>query len=252
MSKGLRRIAAAVMVAICCRRRDPVERSSRTRTRTTASNCARMLAEFEAAINAQNIDRMLAQMDDNVTVIWLNAEVSRGKDEVKAYYGRMVGHDKAILNKYLTKATIGAPAKFYGDVAIADGSAAGRVLSDRARRLQARLALVDHRGQERRRMEDRLAAPVVERVQQSTARRAQGRHRQGRRGRLRRGPRADVGDLVGTAPPRARYFPLKSPAYDHAKPAGFRYLRSAAFALAAVTASMPASIFAAKSHVRPR
>jgi ketosteroid isomerase-like protein len=83
-----------------------------------------MLAEFEAAINAQSIDRMIAEMDDDVTVIWLNAEVSRGKDEVRAYYGRMVGHEKAILNKYLTKATIGAPARFYGDVAVADGSTA--------------------------------------------------------------------------------------------------------------------------------
>jgi ketosteroid isomerase-like protein len=81
-----------------------------------------MLTEFEAAINAQSIDRMIAEMDDDVTVIWLNAEVSRGKDEVRAYYGRMVGHEKAILNKYLTKATIGAPARFYGDVAVADGS----------------------------------------------------------------------------------------------------------------------------------
>ena len=83
-----------------------------------------MLAEFEAAINAQSIERMVAHMTDDVTVIWLNAEVSRGKDEVRAYYGRMVGHDKAILSKYLTKATIGAPAKFFGDIAIADGSAA--------------------------------------------------------------------------------------------------------------------------------
>ena len=83
-----------------------------------------MLAEFEAAINAQSIDRMVAEMDDDVTVIWLNAEVSRGKDDVRAYYGRMVGHEKAILNKYLTKATVGAPAKFYGDVAIAEGSTA--------------------------------------------------------------------------------------------------------------------------------
>ena len=83
-----------------------------------------MLAEFEAAINAQSIERMVAEMDDNVTVIWLNAEVSRGKDQVRAYYGRMVGHEKAILNKYLTKAAIGAPAKFYGDVAVADGSTA--------------------------------------------------------------------------------------------------------------------------------
>jgi hypothetical protein len=38
-----------------------------------------MLAEFEAAINAQSIDRMVAEMADDVTVIWLNAEVSRGK-----------------------------------------------------------------------------------------------------------------------------------------------------------------------------
>ena len=83
-----------------------------------------VFAEVEGSINDQNIDRMLAQMDDNVTVIWLNAEVSRGKDEVKAYYRRMVGGENAILKKYLTKAKVGAPAKFYGDIAVADGSAA--------------------------------------------------------------------------------------------------------------------------------
>jgi ketosteroid isomerase-like protein len=83
-----------------------------------------LFAEVEAAINDQNVDRMLTQMDDNVTVVWLNAEVSRGKQEVKAYYGRMVGTEQAILRKYLTKAKVGAPAKFYGDVAVADGSAA--------------------------------------------------------------------------------------------------------------------------------
>jgi hypothetical protein len=83
-----------------------------------------VFAEVEGAINDQNIDRMLAQMDDNVTVIWLNAEVSRGKNEVKAYYRRMVGGENAILKKYLTKAKVGAPAKFYGDIAVADGAAA--------------------------------------------------------------------------------------------------------------------------------
>ena len=120
---ALRRVAVATVIAICmvtgagwAQQPDP-RADDRKELRA-------MLAEFEAAINAQNIERMVAQMDDNVTVIWLNAEVSRGKDEVRAYYGRMVGHDKAILKKYLTKATIGAPAKFYGDVAIADGSAA--------------------------------------------------------------------------------------------------------------------------------
>jgi ketosteroid isomerase-like protein len=120
---ALRRVAVAVVIAICvvtgtagAQQPDP-RGDDRKRLRA-------MLAEFEAAINAQSIERMVAQMDDNVTVIWLNAEVSRGKDEVKAYYGRMVGHDKAILKKYLTKATLGAPAKFYGDIAIPDGAAA--------------------------------------------------------------------------------------------------------------------------------
>ena len=118
---GLYRFIAIVVVVICvatgaawAQQPDP-HADDRVKLRA-------MLAEFEAAINAQNIDRMVAAMADDVTVIWLNAEVSRGKDEVRAYYNRMVGHDKAILYKYLTKAAIGAPAKFYGDVAIADGS----------------------------------------------------------------------------------------------------------------------------------
>ena len=122
MKKGLLRIVAAGVAAISliaatgwAQQPDP-HAEDRAQLRA-------MLAEFEAAINAQSIDRMVAAMDDNVTVIWLNAEVSRGKDEVRAYYGRMVGHDKAILSKYLTKASLGAPAKFYGDIAIADGSA---------------------------------------------------------------------------------------------------------------------------------
>lgn len=120
---AMRRVAAAVVIAICFVTSDGGAQQPDPRA-DDRKQLRAMLAEFEAAINAQSIERMVAQMDDNVTVIWLNAEVSRGKDEVRAYYGRMVGHDKAILKKYLTKATLGAPAKFYGDIAIADGSAA--------------------------------------------------------------------------------------------------------------------------------
>jgi hypothetical protein len=82
------------------------------------------MAEVEGAINEQNVDRMLTQFADNATVTWLNAEVSRGKADIKAYYQRMVGGEHAILKKYLTKAKLGAPAKFYGDIAVADGTTA--------------------------------------------------------------------------------------------------------------------------------
>jgi len=84
----------------------------------------KVFSEMEAGINDQNIDRFLAQMTDDAVVTWLNAEVSRGKPEIRAYYKRMVGNADAILNKYLTKATVSAPARFFGDVAVANGTMA--------------------------------------------------------------------------------------------------------------------------------
>ena len=57
-----------------------------------------IFSEIEKGINEQNIDRMVAQMDEKATVIWLNAEASRGHAEIKAYYRRMVGTGDAILN----------------------------------------------------------------------------------------------------------------------------------------------------------
>lgn len=78
--------------------------------------------EIVNGINEQNIDRMVAQMDENATVIWLNAEASRGHADIKAYYKRMVGTGDAILKKYTTKAKVAAPARFLGEIAVADGT----------------------------------------------------------------------------------------------------------------------------------
>jgi ketosteroid isomerase-like protein len=83
-----------------------------------------VFSEIVNGINDQNIDRMVAQMDENATVVWLNAEVSRGHAEIRAYYRKMVskaGAADAILTKYLTKAKVAAPARFFGDIAVADG-----------------------------------------------------------------------------------------------------------------------------------
>jgi len=83
-----------------------------------------LMSEVEAGINAQSVERLTALMSDDVTVTWLNAEVSRGKGDVKAYYSRMVGGEGTILEKYLTKVSLGAPARFVGDIAMAEGKAA--------------------------------------------------------------------------------------------------------------------------------
>jgi len=78
--------------------------------------------EVEAGINAQDVERMVAQMAPDTTVTWLNGEVSRGHDEIRAYYQRMVSGPERILEKYTTVAKIGEHARFFGDVAVADGT----------------------------------------------------------------------------------------------------------------------------------
>jgi hypothetical protein len=84
----------------------------------------KVFREIEAGINAQDIDRMVAQMHPAATVTWLNGEVSRGHAEIKAYYDRMVRGEQRILERYTTAAKLGAPARFYGngEVAVADGT----------------------------------------------------------------------------------------------------------------------------------
>ncbi len=80
--------------------------------------------EIEAGINAQDIERMVAQMSPQATVTWLNGEVSRGHDEIRAYYQRMVKGEQRILDRYLTSAKVGASARFFaaGQIAVADGT----------------------------------------------------------------------------------------------------------------------------------
>ena len=84
----------------------------------------KVFREIEASINAQDVDRMVKQMHPAATVTWLNAEVSRGHDEIKAYYHRMVKAPDRILDKYTTAAKVAAPARFFGNgsVAVADGT----------------------------------------------------------------------------------------------------------------------------------
>lgn len=84
----------------------------------------KVFREIEASINAQDVERMLAQMAPEATVTWLNGEVSRGHAEIRAYYQRMVKGEKRILDRYLTTAKLGASARFFGhgEVAVADGT----------------------------------------------------------------------------------------------------------------------------------
>lgn len=81
----------------------------------------KVFREVEAGINNGNVERMIAQMTPDATVTWLNGETSRGHDEIRKYYNKMLKSNDKILNSYTTTAHIDAHAHFYGDVALADG-----------------------------------------------------------------------------------------------------------------------------------
>jgi len=85
----------------------------------------KILSGVEKAINDQDIEGILAYMHPDCTVVWWNAEISRGHDEIRAYYRRMVKDPGRYITKYTTQAKLGAHARFVGsgaDVALADGT----------------------------------------------------------------------------------------------------------------------------------
>jgi len=74
----------------------------------------KILSEVEHAINAQDVEAIIAQMRPDCTVIWWNAEISRGHDDIRAYYRRMVKDPGRIISKYTTQAKLGEHARFVG------------------------------------------------------------------------------------------------------------------------------------------
>ena len=62
-------------------------------------------------------------MRPNCAVTWWNAEVSRGHEEVRAYYRRLVKDQGRIIPKYTAHAALRVHARFAGAaIALADGS----------------------------------------------------------------------------------------------------------------------------------
>lgn len=82
-----------------------------------------ILKDVESGINSRQIDLMLRHIDEKAIVTWLNAEVSKGPEGVRAYFTKMVGDAPGtVLSKYVTHPQISEQAIFYGDVAIAHGT----------------------------------------------------------------------------------------------------------------------------------
>lgn len=84
-----------------------------------------------AAINKQDMDAVLAHLDDEVIYTPQNAEVCRGKAAVKAYFDKMMNGPQKIVKSFSVKIDVDELAKLYGDTAVSHGQSHERfVLTD--------------------------------------------------------------------------------------------------------------------------
>ena len=85
-----------------------------------------LLGSIETALNEKSFDRVVPMLDEDVVIVFLNGEVTRGIDQARAYFEKTLGQSNPILSDYTTSATVGAPARFRGNIALADGATRDR------------------------------------------------------------------------------------------------------------------------------
>ncbi len=81
-----------------------------------------LLDQMEKAISNLDVEAAIQLMQPDAVVTWQNAEVSHGPEQIRAYYNRMIKGSTPIVKKFSPKATLGGPAVFYSDSAVAYGT----------------------------------------------------------------------------------------------------------------------------------
>ena len=76
-----------------------------------------------ATMNSGDIDGQLLYLHPNVVVTWHNAQVSRGREGVRAYLDKMLHGPSQVVKKYGAEVQVDELSILYGDTAIAFGSA---------------------------------------------------------------------------------------------------------------------------------
>lgn len=95
-----------------------------TSDRTADHNILRgMLKDAEKAINEGRFNDLSKYLDPNVNVIYQNAEVADGTAAVQAFQERILNANGGVLKSVQTKVTADKLTEFYGNTAIAYGTA---------------------------------------------------------------------------------------------------------------------------------
>jgi len=85
-----------------------------------------ILSGIEDALNARDLTGALQYLDDDVIITYQDSAVTKGRGGATEYYNRMMEGSAAIVTEFSTVATVGAPAIFHGDTAVAYGTTVDR------------------------------------------------------------------------------------------------------------------------------
>ncbi|HWA25739.1 MAG TPA: nuclear transport factor 2 family protein [Lacunisphaera sp.] len=119
-------LALTIALAVCSR--SPAENSAPTPEAEAGLNQLRdgLTASFAKA----DIDGMLTYLAPDAVVTWQNGEISRGPEEVRAYYNKMMKGDKPVVKEVKAAPEV-LGRHFYGDWAVSWGNLHDRfVLND--------------------------------------------------------------------------------------------------------------------------
>lgn len=78
-------------------------------------------ADLIKAVNSNDRELLLKHLHPNITVTWMNGEVSRGPEEVKAYYDRMMSGPNKVVESVTINPEAARLSDLYGDTAISYG-----------------------------------------------------------------------------------------------------------------------------------
>jgi hypothetical protein len=80
-----------------------------------------LLSEVEEAINNKDIEQIKKHIHPKAFITFQDAKVAHGVENIQVYFEDKLGGSSAILKSFKTKASVDAPAEFYGDTASAFG-----------------------------------------------------------------------------------------------------------------------------------
>ena len=123
MRRSLLATALLITFAHAAWAQDPIEKSTESAAEDPAHEELRAFRkQVVEAIGGNDIEKVLPYLTDNVVVTWQNGEVSRGPDEVRKYYDRMMKGPSPVVKSLSSNPVPDQLTNLFGDVGVAHGS----------------------------------------------------------------------------------------------------------------------------------